>query len=94
MQDAKQRASHSNKVDCTYSVSAIHSLPLTISRVICDARIFFERQEERTYLYTFVKLSVLEQLREKDHHNRFGVHPPALYDDAQELERLGIYRRR
>lgn len=94
MRDAKQRASHSNKVDCAFSPSPIHSLPLTISRVICDARVFFERQEERTYFYAYIKLSFLEQLLKEGHQDRFGVQPPASCDDADELDKLGIYRKR
>ncbi|KAK2679068.1 hypothetical protein RAB80_004249 [Fusarium oxysporum f. sp. vasinfectum] len=62
--------------------------------VICDARIFFERQEERTYVYSYIKLSFLEQLLKEDHNNRLGVRLPASCDDAHELDKLGIYRKR
>ncbi|EXL67057.1 hypothetical protein FOPG_16802 [Fusarium oxysporum f. sp. conglutinans race 2 54008] len=62
--------------------------------VICDARVFFERQEERTYVYSYIKLSVLEQLLKEDHQNRLGVQLPASCDDAHELDKLGIYRKR
>ncbi|SCO03528.1 uncharacterized protein FFB20_12763 [Fusarium fujikuroi] len=66
--------------------------------VICDARIFFERHEERTYIYTYVTssyLDQLEQLPKEKHRDIFGVQQlPASCDDARELEKLGIYRKR
>ncbi|GKU07057.1 hypothetical protein FLAG1_08850 [Fusarium langsethiae] len=40
--------------------------------VIYDARVFFERQEERTPFYTFIKSSALRLMLEEDHKHLLG----------------------
>jgi hypothetical protein len=71
----------------------IHTPPLTISRVISDARVSFERQEERSYFYVYAKSFILEQLLKQEQalgRKLWGVRPPASCD-VHELAKLGVH---
>ncbi|GKU21257.1 unnamed protein product [Fusarium langsethiae] len=61
--------------------------------VISDARVSFERQEERSYFYVYAKSFILEQLLKQEQalgRKLWGVRPPASCD-VHELAKLGVH---
>ncbi|KAF5019280.1 hypothetical protein F66182_8733 [Fusarium sp. NRRL 66182] len=64
--------------DCTFEQGGL---------VIFDARTFFQRLQDKSYFYVYVKSLELDRLRRQGRHGNWGVQPPASYD-AHELEKL------
>ncbi|KAG5779208.1 hypothetical protein H9Q73_007130 [Fusarium xylarioides] len=65
------------------------------SRVIADGRIGYRREYERSYVWAYAKLNVLEQYLEEQRKSQtpgrpVGVQPPASCD-VDELVKLGVH---